>query len=324
MLGILTTLAVLQVSATMSAEEIRARLEAPITFETGPVRLPVALEELGNSVGIRIRCDSELQPAVVAVFAKNQPAKDILKRLLDGISAGSSIYQGTLQVGMGIASPELEAKRLAGAKASIQQWIDNRGKTAQIDKPLDSAYFARLGALALIFLQGQGSESGYRAPHPEIYQSAMRSPLGRLFARSLAAVGPEALLQNPDKLAVISSKNLEQDQAAKVEKGLAEFIEEQSQSSAAMSDVWKVLNRGWEAYLPGSVVGAAEPLGDRKPDSIRIELLPDRWNRVITFQVLSGGQVIEEQQDYLGRQRAYIAPPGEPYDLSKANNIKVQ
>ena len=134
----------------MSAEEIRTRLEAPVTFETGPVRLPVALDELGNMVGVRIRCDSELQPAVVAVFAKAQPAKEVLKRLLDGISAGSSIYQGTLQVGMGIVSPDLEEKRAAGAKASIQQWIDNRGKTAQIDKPLDPAYFARLGALALM------------------------------------------------------------------------------------------------------------------------------------------------------------------------------
>ena len=321
MVAVLAFLSVLQTPQVLTAAEIAQRLEAPVTMHTNPVRLVVALDELGSRVGVRIRCESELSAAVVVVGVKNRPAKEVLQYLVDGIGAGKTVYNGTVYVGLALISPELEEKRRLGARQSMVRTIDSVGKNASIDKPFDEAFMTRIGGLAKMTLQS--AQDAYRPPHPDLYQVRSKSPVYRLYARLLAVIGPDALLQGQNGTVVIDQSTLSRSQRPLADQALARFAEEQNQCAQALDSMLKLAAKVQYPNVPGELLDFAEPLGKAEPNSFRMTIQPSQWSQSVNFEVRAGGLTVQELTEQLPKQRIYVRAVGETFNASQAANVKV-
>ncbi|MBC8064535.1 MAG: hypothetical protein H7Y17_06880, partial [Chlorobia bacterium] len=226
MIGILTCVVLSQSAQYMTADEINRRLEATIDYRTDPVRLPVALDDIGSRVGVRIRCEAELQPAVVVVGVRNKPAKEIIQHLMDGIGAGSFIRAGTLHVGIRIATDAQTAKQLELERKAIQSTLDNKVKTLGLYTPIDPLLASRTVAQALTLIQLTSVEGRYYPSR--LYESVGKCPVARAVGNILATVGPELLQHNGDDAKVIDMRSLSPAQAKEMLQVLSNFETEQN------------------------------------------------------------------------------------------------
>lgn len=321
MIAFLAAVIVSQAPQTMSAEEIWQRLEAPISIKTEPTRLANALDQVGGMVGIRIRCDAALEPAVVVVGVKNKPAKEVLKHLMDGIGAGSFVQSGTLHVGMRIASPEQTEKQRELEIKALQSAIDGRAKTLKIDEPIDPQIAPRAAAQATMSFQSANGD--YRAPYQSMYNAASQAPCVRANAGLMRAVGGEALRLENDKTKTISLKSLD-------EKGYQEALNvfrkletEQGPWSDAFSQVLKLASKSENYYIAEELLSRSISIKGNKPDDFRMIVSSQPWGRAVTTQILSGGEVLFEAVESMPRQRIYTDPGGEYFNHQKASSVRV-
>lgn len=321
MIAFLAAVIVSQAPQTMSAEEIWQRLEAPISIRTEPTRLANALDQLAGMVGIRIRCDAALEPAVVVIGVRNKPAKEVLKHLMDGIGAGSFVQSGTLHIGMRIASQEQTEKQRELEIKAIQSAIDGRAKTLKIDEPIDPQIAPRAAAQATMSFQSANGD--YRAPYQSMYNAASQAPCVRANAGLMRAVGGEALRLENDKTKTITLKSLDDKGYQEALKVFQKLENEQGPWSDAFSQVLKLAAKSENYYIAEELLSRAIPIKGNKPDDFRMIVSSQPWGRAVTTQILSGGEILFEAVESLPRQRVYTDPGGEHFNHQKASSVRV-
>lgn len=321
MIAFLAAVIVSQAPQTMSAEEIWRRLEAPISIRTDPTRLANALDQIAGMVGVRIRCDAALEPAVVVVGVRNKPAKEIVKHLLDGIGAGSFVQGGTLHVGMKVASQEQTQKQRELELKALQSAIDGRAKTLKIDEPIDPQIAPRAAAQATMSFQSANGE--YRAPYQSMYNAASQAPSVRANAGLMRVVGAEALRLENDKSKTITLKSLD-DKGYQEALGVFRKLEtEQGPWADAFSQVHKLAAKSENYYIAEDLLSRSVSIKGSEPDNFRMIVSSQPWGRAVTIQILSGGEVLFESVESLPRQRFYTDPGGEYFNNQKASSSKV-
>lgn len=319
MIGILAFVAVSQTPAVMSAEEINRRLEAPISYRTDPVRLPVALDEIGALVGVRIRCEAELQPAVVVVGFKGRPAKEAVQHLMNGIGAGSFIQNGTLHVGIRVTTEREAEKQKELELKAIVSTLENRAKQLKLDDPLDTALAARTAAQAQLMVQT--AASGEYRPYYNMYGAVRQAPAYRASIGILQAVGPELLRTTDDRTKVVSMRDLTPEQQAKVREKFRKLEKEQAAWSEPFVPLFKMLANNQFGYVDDDLLSKAVSLKGSKPDSFQIVVTPSSWGRTATVEISSGGEPLFEVNEGLPKQRVYTDPGGEPFQTQAASAI---
>lgn len=323
MIGILAFVVVSQAQPVMTAEEINRRLEAPISYRTDPVRLPVALDEIGSLVGVRIRCETELQPAVVVVGFKNRPAKEAVQHLLNGIGAGSFVYNGTLHVGMRVVTEQQAAKQKELEIKAIQSALENRVKQMKIDEPLDANLPARTAAQVQLILQTTAGGE-YRAPNYNLYGTARQAPAYRAGVGILNAVGAELLQTTDDRTKIITARDLTPEQITQVQARLRQLEKEQAVWSEPFSVVYKMLsNAQMSGYVDEDLLAKSVSLKGSKPDTFQIVVVPSAWGRSVMVEISAGGETLFEVHESLPRQRVYTDPGGEHFPMQTANSVLV-
>jgi len=321
MIGIIACIALGQATQTLSAEEIQRRLDAPITYQCEPTRLPVALDEIGSLVGIRIRCEPELQPAVVVVSMHGRPAKEVVKHLLDGIGAGSNIQAGTMHVGLRLMSEEQTAKQVELELRAIKSALESKAKALKIDEPIDPALAEKVAHHAMLALQSTPME--YRPPHASLYTASSQSPAMRATVAILNAIGPELLRVEDGRPKAIDMRSLTPEQAGKVAQILEKYQREQTAWALPFEPVFKLLPNAQYSPIPEDLLERSLPLGKAKPDDFRVSLQPHPWGRSVQTEIVAGGLTVSDISDYLPRQRTYTDPGGDYFSISKASQITV-
>ena len=320
MVGILTSLAFGIVGQTMTPEEVRLRLDAPITLKTDPVRLPVALDLIGNQVGIRIRCESELQPAVVVVGVKNKPAKEVIKHLTDGIGAASAVRNGTLLVGTRILTDDQAEQQAEREIRSIDSAIESRAKALKLDDPLDLAIAQRTSNLAVTAIQNAGV---VKFPYQEIQIAANHSPAKRASVAILRVLGGESLRVPDGESRMISLASLDAERQQKCLAIFAQLKKEQTAWSKALDPYLKLMMKNDNGGYAGELFDKSVSFGEDAPDGFKILLRQVPYARMAEVEITSGGTTLVENWEPLPTNRVYVNPGGESFPSSKGAGIKV-
>lgn len=294
---------------TLTAEDIQLRLERPVTLSTVPTRLPMLLTQLGSRIGVPIKCQSELNNAVVMVAVRNQPAKEVIERLKDNIGAGTAIQAGSLLFGMRVTTPEELAKLEKQRVRTMRSYIDNLLTSSEAEKDLDVNEMTRAADLALAFL-GQDPRGGFRPAHPIIFTVATRSPMDRFTARLLDAIGPDDLARFiGDKPTFLDSKNLPEDIQRSVGKALGQLRKESDLWHDAFDKVQEVVDNTGNYGLPGSIADDSMPEKGVGLNGFRIAFYPEDSQFLV--EVLSGKESVSEKNIYVpGRGSRWINPKG--------------
>jgi hypothetical protein len=321
MIAILACVVIGQGSPALSAEEIQRRLEAPIIYQTDPVRLPVALDAIGSMVGVRIRCEPELQPAVVVVAVRGKPAKEVIQHLMDGIGAAPMIQAGTYHVGLRLVTPEQSAKQRELEIKAISAALAAKMKSIKADEPMDPNLPNRIAQYAILALQSSPTE--YRPPHSSLYSAQMQTPAVRATTAILNVVGAELLRNEGDRPKIVDMRSLDEGQASKVRAVLARYEQEQAMWSAPFEPVYKLLASSQYAPIGEELLERSLPLGKAKPDGFRIRVASTQWGRSAQIEILAGGVTVADIADWLPNQRIYTDPGGEYFGAAKANQITV-
>ena len=320
MLSLLASVVIGQAAPQLTVEQVQERLEMPVTLRLDPVRLPVALDEVGRAVGVRIRCESELQPAVVVLGVKGKPAKEVVQHLVAGIGAGSAIINGTLVVGMGITTPQETAKQRARQLQAIKSAIEARAKQLQIDEPLDIQPAIRTAALLIASMQA--ADGSVRPPYQLAVETSQKSPIHRAMIGLMRVIGAENLRPEDDRPIVITMRNLEPERVRRAQEVLNKFIDEQTAWSKVFDTAMKVAVNTGDGFA-WDLLNKAISIQDAKPDGFSITVTNTNWGRTVVAVIRSGSEELFAVGETLPRDRVYTNPGGEHFSPSKASGIKV-
>jgi len=289
---------------------------------TDPERLTVALDDLGSRVGVRIRCEADMNRAVVIVEAQNKPAREVFQKILDGIGAGSIIQGGTIYVGMGVASPAEKEKLQKQYVQTLKYTFENLCKRVETDKPLDDKELQNCAAFALASFNRDPQFGGIQV-HPSVYQIAGKTPIQRFCARLLQVVGPERFAEAPDTgVSYVTMKELPDDVQQKVLQVLETLRTEQDTWATAFAAVRKKALAVGATWLPIQITSDAEPIEKVQLTGFRAIVRPDTHSVVI--EALSGNEAMAEGQEYLpARNSRYINQSGQSFNASAADGFTV-
>jgi hypothetical protein len=320
MLSLLACFAIGQVPTQLTVDEVRQRLEYPVTYKSDPIRLPVALDEVGRMVGVRIRCESELQPAVVVVGVKNKPAKEVVQHLVSGVGAGSAIINGTLVVGMGITTSTETARQKERQLQAIKNTLDARAKQLKVDEPVDLQAATRTAALIVPALQV--TDGSVRPPYQLVQETSQKAPVHRAVVELLRVVGPGGLRPEDDRPLVVSMRELDPERARKAQAVLDKFAREQSPWAKAFEQVMKLAANSGEGYY-WDLLNKSISVDETKPDNFRITVTNTSWGRTVMAEIRAGSEELFSVGETLPRERIYTNPGGEYFPYTKAAGIKV-
>jgi hypothetical protein len=306
-----------------SPEEIQKRLEMPVRISLEPVRLPVALAEIGGQVGVQVRCQPLLQKAIVVIQCDGKPAKELIQWLADEIGAGTTIKDGTLHFGLVDLTEEQASQIQDRDLASVKATLERNLKANKADEPLEPGYAQRLASVCITNLQHDQDE--FRRGSMLPYTSTNRTPAYRAAFALLSALGPEILCTESGNhtidLSSLSNQPEKREQARQI---LARLNEEQRVWSDAFKPVFKLA--GQNPYngvsidlLQNSVDISKTPINGF---TCRINTLGS--GRAVFLDFTSGSETIFDHSSYLPRFRFRKNLVGTPFLPSRGAGIKVE
>ena len=314
MLGVIATLCLSQ--AALSADEIYQRLEAPIRYQSEPVRLSVALDEIGALVGVRIRCESELQPAVVTLYVDGRPAKEAIQHLLKGVGGAMVVQSGTLRVGIPPPNEAQEAQRREEERKAINSYLDEKQKQLGTNEK-NAEEATNAAGKTLLFIQNPGY-----VPYQALVEATRKNPVSRAAVKLLKAIGPE-LLQSEEPSHTISLSNIPTEKVNAVREVLRELSADQAVWLNAFSQVRKIIGDGLSYQIPSSLLRDVIAANDAKVDGFDIEVRTGPWGRYIKLEFTSAGLPTMEYADSLPRKRGYLDAGGKRYSNPNAKALVV-
>lgn len=322
MIGIaLLAVTVLSQQAPLTADEIKERLDRPVTLQTDPARLPVVLDQLGSLVGVHIRSEALLNRAIVVVSVRNKPAKEVFARLVNGIGAGSMIQNGEIIVGMEVATPEEAAKLEAEYAQSLKGWSNALYKNRGCDDPIDQKALDRAAAQGLLDIQSS-QQGTWRSFNQVIFQVLAKTPSARFGARLFKIVGPELLAENPDEESLyLSMRDLSEAKQGEVLKALGLLRQEQDSWAKTFAQL-KALAVKTENYRLQPQIAEIEPMDPAALTGFKLSI--SRKDRSALVEVMSGNTPVLEFREYIPskRQRG-LRIEGERFDFYKAPTFTV-
>lgn len=321
MIAFLAGVVLSQVPSTMSAEEIWQRLEAPVSLRTDPTRLSNALDQIGGMVGVRIRCDAALQPAIVVVGVRGKPAKEIVQHLVNGIGATTFVQTGVLHIGMKQQTDEQTEKQKELEIKAIDSSLEARAKSMKIDDPIDPTIAPRVAGQAMMGFQIMNG--GNRYFNSSFYNSAAQSPSQRATVGILRALGGTYLRPENDKPKVITMKSVTEKESGPIREVLAKLETEQEPWAAAFTEVQRIAEKSEQYYIAEDLLARSISIKGSKPDNFRISITTQPWGRQLSVQILSGGEVLFETYESLPRQRVYTEPVGTHFNVAGAKDVRV-
>lgn len=321
MFSLLAGIVLTQAPTAMSAEEIWQRLEAPISLRTDPTRLATAIDQIASMVGIRIRCDAALQPAVVVIGVRDKPAKEILTHLMDGIGAASFVQNGVLHISMRVATSEHVEKQRDFEIKAIAQSLENRAKQIKLDDPLDLSLAARAAAQIVQLFQTNQYNFGFATQF--IQNAANQSPATRSAAKILKSLGPELLRVEGEKPKTLTLKSVSEEKAKNAREALETLEKEQAPWSDTFKTALNLAAKSENAYIAEELLSRCIPIKGNKPDNFNVLITPQPWGNLVNVQIMSGGEILFEVQDYFPRQRTYANISGEVFPVQTAKTVTV-